>query len=42
MKDIAPTYYDLSTFAKGDVKTALTRTMEKVRRKEAMKGSSRR
>ncbi|KAA6406747.1 MAG: pre-mRNA-splicing factor ATP-dependent RNA helicase PRP43 [Lasallia pustulata] len=40
--DIAPTYYDLATFAKGEVKTALTRTVEKVRRKEAMKGGSRR
>ncbi|MCJ1484117.1 DEAH-box ATP-dependent RNA helicase prp43 [Schaereria dolodes] len=36
--DIAPTYYDLSTFKKGEVKTALTRTVEKIRRKEAMKG----
>ncbi|MCJ1363684.1 DEAH-box ATP-dependent RNA helicase prp43 [Acarospora aff. strigata] len=39
--DIAPTYYDLSTFAKGEVKTALTRTVEKIRRKEAMKGGRR-
>ncbi|MCJ1259136.1 DEAH-box ATP-dependent RNA helicase prp43 [Lignoscripta atroalba] len=37
--DIAPTYYDLSTFKKGEVKTALTRTVEKIKRKEAMKGS---
>ncbi|MCJ1413459.1 DEAH-box ATP-dependent RNA helicase prp43, partial [Ptychographa xylographoides] len=37
--DIAPTYYDLSTFKKGEVKTALVRATEKVRRKEAMKSS---
>ncbi|MCJ1473297.1 DEAH-box ATP-dependent RNA helicase prp43 [Lambiella insularis] len=36
--DIAPTYYDLSTFKKGEVKTALVRATEKIRRKEAMKG----
>ncbi|KAH8601438.1 P-loop containing nucleoside triphosphate hydrolase protein [Bisporella sp. PMI_857] len=35
--DIAPNYYDLDTFSKGDIKTALQRTMEKVRRKKAMK-----
>lgn len=37
-QDIAPTYYDLSTFKKGEVKTALVRVTEKIRRKEAMKG----
>ncbi|EKD16743.1 uncharacterized protein L3040_001482 [Drepanopeziza brunnea f. sp. 'multigermtubi'] len=36
--DIAPTYYDLSTFAKGEIRTSLQRTMEKVKRKQAMKG----
>ncbi|EON61234.1 pre-mRNA-splicing factor ATP-dependent RNA helicase PRP43 [Coniosporium apollinis CBS 100218] len=36
--DIAPTYYDLDTFKKGEVKTALTRTVEKMRRREAIKG----
>ncbi|KAI9679534.1 MAG: DEAH-box ATP-dependent RNA helicase prp43 [Caeruleum heppii] len=40
--DIAPTYYDLSTFSKGEVKTALTRTMEKIRRKEATSTKARR
>ncbi|GKT87205.1 pre-mRNA-splicing factor ATP-dependent RNA helicase prp43 [Colletotrichum tofieldiae] len=35
--EIAPVYYDLSSFEKGDVKTALTRAAEKKRRKEAMK-----
>ncbi|MCJ1246418.1 DEAH-box ATP-dependent RNA helicase prp43 [Trapelia coarctata] len=38
--DIAPTYYDISTFEKGEVKTALVRAIEKIRRKEAMKGGS--
>jgi hypothetical protein len=37
-QDIAPNYYDLSTFAKGEVKTALQRTMDKVKRKQAMRG----
>jgi pre-mRNA-splicing factor ATP-dependent RNA helicase DHX15/PRP43 len=36
-KDIAPIYYDLSTFPKGEIKTALQRTMEKIQRKQAMK-----
>jgi hypothetical protein len=42
VQDIAPTYYDISTFGKGEVKTALIRTMEKIRRKEATKGAGRR
>ncbi|TVY91539.1 putative pre-mRNA-splicing factor ATP-dependent RNA helicase [Lachnellula willkommii] len=37
--DIAPNYYDLSTFKKGDVKTALERTLDKVKRKQATKRS---
>ncbi|KAG4430704.1 DEAH-box ATP-dependent RNA helicase prp43 [Cadophora sp. M221] len=36
--DIAPTYYDLETFAKGEIKTSLQRTLDKVKRKQAMKG----
>lgn len=40
--DIAPNYYDLDTFKKGDIKTALQRTVDKMRRKEAIKGGSRR
>ena len=36
-QDIAPTYYDVSTFGKGPVKTALLSTMDKIRRKEAQK-----
>lgn len=40
--DIAPTYYDLDTFKKGDIKTALQKTVDKMRRKEAIKGGGRR
>lgn len=36
--DIAPTYYDISTFNKGEVRTALERTLDKVKRKQAQKG----
>ncbi|KAL2069635.1 hypothetical protein VTL71DRAFT_14314 [Oculimacula yallundae] len=36
--DIAPTYYDLSAFPKGEIKTALQKTMDKVKRRQAMKG----
>ncbi|KAI9754690.1 MAG: DEAH-box ATP-dependent RNA helicase prp43 [Chaenotheca gracillima] len=39
--DIAPAYYDLSSFKDGEIKSALTRTIEKIRRKEAMKGGKR-
>ncbi|KAG7136453.1 pre-mRNA-splicing factor ATP-dependent RNA helicase like protein [Verticillium longisporum] len=35
--EIAPIYYDLSTFTKGDARSALVRASEKKRRKEAMK-----
>ncbi|TDZ23484.1 putative pre-mRNA-splicing factor ATP-dependent RNA helicase prp43 [Colletotrichum sidae] len=35
--EIAPVYYDLDSFEKGEVKTALLRVSEKKRRKEAMK-----
>ncbi|KAG8527754.1 DEAH-box ATP-dependent RNA helicase prp43 [Bacidia gigantensis] len=35
--DIAPTYYDISTFSKGPVKQALQTTIDKLRRKEAQK-----
>ena len=38
LQDIAPTYYDLATFPKGEVKTALQRTADKIKRKQAMKG----
>ncbi|KAK4995014.1 DEAH-box ATP-dependent RNA helicase prp43 [Elasticomyces elasticus] len=33
--DIAPNYYDLSTFGDGDIKTSLKRALERFRRKEA-------
>lgn len=36
--EIAPNYYDLDTFDKGEVKTALMRVTERIRRKQAMKG----
>lgn len=42
IQDIAPNYYDISTFGKGEVKNALQRTIDKVRRKEATKGPGRR
>ncbi|KAJ9144840.1 p-loop containing nucleoside triphosphate hydrolase protein [Coniochaeta hoffmannii] len=38
--EIAPQYYNLEEFDKGEVKTALTRVAEKVRRKQAMKGGA--
>ncbi|KAL8705208.1 MAG: hypothetical protein Q9201_001664 [Fulgogasparrea decipioides] len=40
--DIAPNYYDLATFTKGPVKSALERAMQKIRRKEMMKGQAKR
>ncbi|RDW66080.1 hypothetical protein BP6252_09715 [Coleophoma cylindrospora] len=36
--DIAPTYYDVPSFPKGEVKTALQRVEDKIKRKKAMKG----
>ncbi|OCK79881.1 P-loop containing nucleoside triphosphate hydrolase protein [Lepidopterella palustris CBS 459.81] len=36
--DIAPTYYDIDSFKKGEIRTALQRTIDKIRRKEAIKG----
>lgn len=36
--DIAPNYYDIASFKKGDVKMALQRTVDKMRRREAIKG----
>ncbi|CAD6502698.1 BgTH12-05288 [Blumeria graminis f. sp. triticale] len=36
--DIAPNYYDLSSFPNGDIKTALCKVSEKVKRRQAMKG----
>jgi pre-mRNA-splicing factor ATP-dependent RNA helicase DHX15/PRP43 len=36
-QDISPNYYDLSTFKKGDIKTALQRASTRLMRKEAEK-----
>ena len=36
-QDIAPNYYNLEEFKNGEIKTALKRTIDKIRRKEAMK-----
>ncbi|KAK3997056.1 putative Pre-mRNA-splicing factor ATP-dependent RNA helicase PRP43 [Cladorrhinum sp. PSN332] len=36
--EIAPVYYDVDSFEKGEIKSALTRLTEKVRRRQAMKG----
>ncbi|KAK0626926.1 pre-mRNA splicing factor ATP-dependent RNA helicase PRP43 [Immersiella caudata] len=36
--EIAPIYYDIDTFEKGEIKSALTRITEKIRRRQAMKG----
>ena len=41
MQDIAPTYYDIESFGKGPVKSALLRTMDKIRRRTATKGGRR-
>ena len=38
-QDLAPHYYDVSTFPKGEMKTALVRAGERMARKEKMKGS---
>lgn len=42
--EIAPVYYDLSTFTRGDkdVKQALERVVEKIKRKEQLAGKSKR
>ncbi|KAK4165106.1 putative Pre-mRNA-splicing factor ATP-dependent RNA helicase PRP43 [Cladorrhinum sp. PSN259] len=36
--EIAPVYYDVDSFEKGEIKSAITRLTEKVRRRQAMKG----
>ena len=38
--EIAPIYYDLNTFQKGEVKSALERVLDKVKRQEAINGRS--
>lgn len=35
-------YYDPATFSKGDIKNAVLRAAEKIRRKQVTKGSSKR
>ncbi|OQD76588.1 hypothetical protein PENDEC_c004G01327 [Penicillium decumbens] len=40
--DIAPTYYDVSTFPKGDIRSALMRAAERLARKEKMRAEKRR
>lgn len=40
--EIAPIYYDISTFPKGPIRTALERTIEKLKRKDAVNGKARR
>lgn len=39
--DIAPTYYDVDSFPKGDVKTSLQRVLDKVNRRAAVTGGRR-
>ncbi|KAJ5587311.1 Pre-mRNA-splicing factor ATP-dependent RNA helicase PRP43 [Penicillium hispanicum] len=40
--DIAPTYYDISTFPKGDIRASLLRASERLSRKEKMRAEKRR
>ncbi|KAI5286755.1 DEAH-box ATP-dependent RNA helicase prp43 [Ascosphaera atra] len=37
--DIAPNYYDLSTFPKGEIRSALMRAAERLSRKEKMRAA---
>jgi pre-mRNA-splicing factor ATP-dependent RNA helicase DHX15/PRP43 len=41
-QDIAPTYYDIETFPKGDIRSALVRAAERLARKEKMRAEKRR
>lgn len=36
-QDIAPTYYDINSFPKGDIRSALTRAADRLVRKEKMR-----
>ncbi|KAM7206194.1 P-loop containing nucleoside triphosphate hydrolase protein [Rhypophila sp. PSN 637] len=36
--EIAPIYYDVDTFEKGEIKSALTRITDKIKRRQALKG----
>jgi pre-mRNA-splicing factor ATP-dependent RNA helicase DHX15/PRP43 len=42
VQDIAPTYYDINSFPKGDIRSALTRASERLIRKEKMRAEKRR
>ena len=37
LQDIAPMYYDIDSFKKGEIKNGLQRTADKIRRKQAAK-----
>ncbi|KAK5791250.1 hypothetical protein VI817_006559 [Penicillium citrinum] len=40
--DIAPTYYDINSFPKGEIRSALTRAADRLSRKEKMRAEKRR
>lgn len=42
IQDIAPTYYDIQSFPKGEVRSALVRAAERLSRKEKMRVDKRR
>jgi hypothetical protein len=41
-QDIAPTYYDINSFPKGDIRSALTRAADRLARKEKMRAEKHR
>lgn len=41
-QDIAPTYYDVDSFPKGDIRSALTRAADRLARKEKMRAEKQR
>lgn len=41
-QDIAPTYYDISTFPKGEIRSALMRAADRLSRKEKLRSDKRR
>lgn len=41
-QDIAPTYYDINSFPKGDIRSALTRAADRLARKEKMRSEKHR
>lgn len=42
IQDIAPTYYDINSFPKGDIRSALVRAADRLARKEKMRAEKRR